>query len=167
MSRRGAALLATVLALSAPATTVAQSAGDDQYRDPFGEDGGQQGSGSGGSGSGGGTAPVSVGTPGQPVPPPSAQVRQINAGIFQVNLPDNWKTVQTSGTMFATGHQTKLFDMPRAASLTSPRDYDVAPNGQRFLMIKENAARDQKATTGMVVVQNWFELLKAKVPGGK
>jgi len=43
----------------------------------------------------------------------------------------------------------------------------VAPNGQRFLMIRENVARDRSAPVGMVVVQNWFDELKAKVPAGK
>jgi hypothetical protein len=35
MSRLGAAALAAVFALSAPAAAIAQSAGDEQYRDPF------------------------------------------------------------------------------------------------------------------------------------
>src|SRR5262245_18526863 len=57
--------------------------------------------GPGGSGSSGGTgnAAMSVGTPGKPVPPPSAQMREINAGIFQVSVPGNWKTLQESGTL--------------------------------------------------------------------
>jgi Tol biopolymer transport system component len=75
--------------------------------------------------------------------------------------------VQTSGTTFATGHQTKLFAMPSIASLTSPRDYDVAPNGQRFLVITENGARDRNTTAGMIVVQHWLEELKARVAAGK
>lgn len=42
MSRPGAAALVAVFALSAPAAAVAQSAGDEQYRDPFaGQDQGQ------------------------------------------------------------------------------------------------------------------------------
>ena len=42
MRRRYAAVLAAGLALSAPAGALAQSAGDDQYRDPFGEEEQQQ-----------------------------------------------------------------------------------------------------------------------------
>ena len=88
--------------------------------------------------------------------------------LFYVDLANTLTAVpvQTSGTTFAAGNPAKLFETASAASLTSFRDYDVAPNGQRFLMIKENAARDQKPTRGMVVVQNWFEVLKAKVPAG-
>ena len=55
MSRLGAAALIAAFALSAPAGAFAQSAGDEQYRDPFagrdqardeGDDGGDQGGGS-------------------------------------------------------------------------------------------------------------------------
>ena len=39
----------------------------------------------------GGEAPVTVGTPGQPVPPPAAQYRNVNAGnIVQAAVPENW-----------------------------------------------------------------------------
>jgi len=48
------------------------------------------GNGSNGGNAGSGGAPPSVGTPGQPVPPPSAKMRDLNAGIFQVSVPDNW-----------------------------------------------------------------------------
>jgi serine/threonine-protein kinase len=45
------------------------------------------------------------------------------------------------------------------------RSYDVAPDGQRFLMIKESTSENQ--TTAMppiIVVQNWHEELKRLVP---
>jgi Tol biopolymer transport system component len=89
--------------------------------------------------------------------------------LFYVDLANTLTAVpvQTSGARFATGNPAKLFEMPSTASLTSDRDYDVSPDGKRFLMIKENVARDGNATAGMVVVQNWFEVLKAKVPPGK
>jgi hypothetical protein len=41
------------------------------------------------------------------------------------------------------------------------RTFDVSPDGQRFLMIKGTAA-DQAPT--MVVILNWVEELKAKLP---
>ena len=40
--------------------------------------------------------------------------------------------------------------------------YDVSPDGQRFLMIKDNRGTDQ--APDMVVVLNWLEELKAKLP---
>lgn len=48
------------------------------------------------------------------------------------------------------------------------RTYDIAPDGQRFLMVKENASADgDDATAGPAqihVVQGWFEELRARVP---
>ncbi len=45
------------------------------------------------------------------------------------------------------------------------RTYDVAPDGQRFLMIKEGGgAEDTSAPPSLVVVQNWFEELRRLVP---
>jgi len=73
--------------------------------------------------------------------------------------------VQTSGATFVMGNPAKLFETAFAVTLNAPRDYDVAPNSQRFLMINENLARDRNAMpAGMVVVQNWTEELKRLVP---
>ncbi|HEY6415965.1 MAG TPA: hypothetical protein VIX41_06995 [Acidimicrobiales bacterium] len=45
------------------------------------------------------------------------------------------------------------------------RTYDVSPDGQRFLMVKEGAGADQAAAPpSIVVVQNWHEELKRLVP---
>jgi hypothetical protein len=44
------------------------------------------------------------------------------------------------------------------------RPYDVSPDN-RFLMIKEHAANDRRATPASIsVVQNWFEELNRLVP---
>jgi Tol biopolymer transport system component len=40
--------------------------------------------------------------------------------------------------------------------------YDVSPDGQRFLMIKEN----EQASTQINIVLNWLEELKQRVPTG-
>jgi serine/threonine protein kinase/Tol biopolymer transport system component len=45
-------------------------------------------------------------------------------------------------------------------------NYDVSPDGQRFLMVKPSG-QDQAAPTQINVVLNWFEELKQKVPAGK
>ena len=47
---------------------------------------------------------------------------------------------------------------------TSP-NYDVSPDGQRFLMLKPSE-QAQAAPTQINVVLNWFEELKQKVPTG-
>jgi len=43
--------------------------------------------------------------------------------------------------------------------------YDVAPDGQHFVMIEEN--QKQAPTTQLNIVLNWFEELKRRVPAGK
>jgi hypothetical protein len=45
------------------------------------------------------------------------------------------------------------------------RTYDVSPDDQRFLMIKEGGGTDQTvAPLQLIVVQNWLEELKGLVP---
>jgi Zn-dependent protease with chaperone function len=45
-------------------------------------------------------APRSVGTPGQPVPPPSAQFRTISGGkVFQASVPENWTPLSSSSSI--------------------------------------------------------------------
>ena len=43
--------------------------------------------------------------------------------------------------------------------------YDVSLDGKRFLMIKPSG--EPAATGQLQVVQDWFEELKRRVPGGK
>jgi eukaryotic-like serine/threonine-protein kinase len=44
------------------------------------------------------------------------------------------------------------------------RSYDVSPDGQRFLMIKEGGTEGTAAPASIIVVQNWVEELKRLVP---
>ena len=67
---------------------------------------------------------------------------------------------------FSVGNPTKLFATPYF-SATQARSYDVSPDGQRFLMIKDLSAPAQTSTgtpASIVVVLNWFEELKRLVP---
>ena len=71
--------------------------------------------------------------------------------------------VQTTPT-FSAGNPTKMFE-GRYAAAGIGRNYDVSLDGQRFLMIKDSATTDDKATpASMVVVEHWFEELKRLVP---
>ena len=80
-------------------------------------------------------------------------------------------TVQLTPT-FTFGNPTKLFDAPSIVldgrftsnNFGTRRAYDVSRDGQRFLMIKENAVSSEGSATppSMIVVQNWFEELKKK-----
>ena len=70
---------------------------------------------------------------------------------------------------FTPGNPAKLFD---ARSLvldgrflgSTMRTFDISPDGQRFLMLQEGSLTDDgnAPSLGMVVVQNWFEELKAR-----
>jgi serine/threonine-protein kinase len=77
--------------------------------------------------------------------------------------------VQTSAT-FSAGNPTKLFDT-RYFPGNAERTYDVTRDGQKFLMIKDAAKpaaaqtpAGAEAPTNMVVVLNWSEELKQRVP---
>ena len=67
--------------------------------------------------------------------------------------------IQTAPT-FHAGTPTKMFDT-RYVTGGNGRAYDVSPDGQRFLMIK-GAGTEQAPS--MVVVLNWLQELKAKLP---
>ncbi len=45
-------------------------------------------------------------------------------------------------------------------------DYDVIPDGQRFLMVQASVQQQEEALTQINVVQSWFEELKQRVPTG-
>jgi Tol biopolymer transport system component len=67
---------------------------------------------------------------------------------------------------FTAGKPRMLFE-GRYESVPIPiANYDVSPDGQRFLMLKPSAAAEA-APTQINVVLNWFEELKQKVPTGK
>ena len=71
------------------------------------------------------------------------------------------------GIPFKAGPPLKLFERPFLdfGVVNSPRIYDVALDGKRFVMRKTVAGADQTATEpGLVVVQNWTEELKRLVP---
>ncbi len=69
--------------------------------------------------------------------------------------------VETEPT-FSTGRPSILFEGSYVVS-TVTRDYryyDVSPDGQRFLMLKEAGTEEAQIN----VVLNWFEELKRLVP---
>jgi hypothetical protein len=52
----------------------------------------------------------------------------------------------------------------RMDSFNTGRTYDVAPDGQQFLMIKEGDADQTTMPPSLIVVQNWAQQLKRLVP---
>jgi hypothetical protein len=58
------------------------------------------------------------------------------------------------------GPATKLFSCRKSEDYR--REYDVSPDGQRFLFVEP--AEGGASRSEVNVVLNWFEELKAKVP---
>lgn len=69
--------------------------------------------------------------------------------------------VQTSGPQFSFGKPVKVFDTKYAGNFYS---YDVTPDGRRFLMMKDTTAQDTSQPRSIVLVLNWFEELRRRVP---
>ena len=67
---------------------------------------------------------------------------------------------------FAAGKPRMLFEGRYVPPPVPIVNYDVSPDGQRFLMLKPNESAEA-APTQINVVLNWFEELKQKVPTGK
>jgi serine/threonine protein kinase/Tol biopolymer transport system component len=69
--------------------------------------------------------------------------------------------VETSGPQFKFGKAAKVFETTYSGDFYS---YDVTPDGQRFLMMKQSEPGDRSRPTSMVVVANWLEELKQRAP---
>ncbi len=67
------------------------------------------------------------------------------------------------GTTFRADTPTRLFKSPYFAA-ASYRTYDVSPDGERFLMIKEGTPDGSDTLPSLILVQNWFEELQRLVP---
>jgi len=72
--------------------------------------------------------------------------------------------VRAEGATFSFGNPAKVFDRKYYSGFNLGA-YDVSPDGQRFLMIKEDRATEQAAAppTNLIVVLNWTEELKARM----
>ncbi len=67
---------------------------------------------------------------------------------------------------FTLDRAKRLFEDKYVAKFGNAfRNYDIDPSGKRFLMIKES--EDNVPITELIIVQNWFEELKRRVPTGK
>ncbi len=71
-------------------------------------------------------------------------------------------SVETTPAFVAT-QQRELFSGSylRSSGFRS-HTYDIAPDGERFLMIRESANDTREGE--IIVVQNWFEELRRLVP---
>jgi hypothetical protein len=74
--------------------------------------------------------------------------------------------VDPRGGTWRAGSPEKILEGPYATlSSQSGRTYDISHDGKRFLLVKP--APTHAGAQQIVVVQNWFEELKAKVGGGQ
>ena len=71
----------------------------------------------------------------------------------------------TTQPSFTPGKPMVLFEGPYLPTPATFANYDVASDGQRFLMLK--ASEQEQAVTQINVVLNWFEELKRRVPSGR
>jgi Tol biopolymer transport system component/predicted Ser/Thr protein kinase len=71
----------------------------------------------------------------------------------------------TTQPSFSAGKPRMLFEGQYQPTPATAANYDVSPDGQRFLMLKPSE-QAQAAQTQINVVLNWFEELKRRVPVG-
>jgi len=67
----------------------------------------------------------------------------------------------TASPTFSIGNPELLFEGPYLVGSPGAHNYDVAPDGQRFLMIE---ASEPKGSLQIHILTNWFDDVKARVP---
>jgi eukaryotic-like serine/threonine-protein kinase len=73
-------------------------------------------------------------------------------------------SIETTPT-FSRGNPAQAVERSYFMGATTGRTYDVSRDGQRFLMVKETGGDGQNSTpASLIVVLNWIEELKARVP---
>jgi len=93
--------------------------------------------------------------------------------VFFVNGSALMAVAVQSTPAFRAGNPASLFDSRsllldgRLFGGGTGRTYDVSRDGQRFLMMKDTASTSQTPTPGIIVVQNWFEELRTRLPAGR
>ena len=71
---------------------------------------------------------------------------------------------EVTGATWRAGAPARLLDAKYAAP-GNMFNYDIAPDGRRFLMLKETGHDDESvAKADLVVVLNWIEELKQRLP---
>jgi len=86
--------------------------------------------------------------------------------LFYRNGPAMMAVDITTQPVFRAGTPRRLFEGPNYPTGTGRADYDISPDGERFLMLKEEQ-QQQGALTQIHVVLNWFEELRRRVPAAR
>ena len=91
---------------------------------------------------------------GHPLPP---------VGPAGLGLEESRVGLKTTESTFRAGTPKLLFEGTFRTTNNSRANYDVTPDGQRFVMTTVSD-QPQNALTQINVVLNWFEELKQRVP---
>ncbi len=87
--------------------------------------------------------------------------------FFRVSAEDRSRGIMVVDVMtdvtFARSPPRVLFDSRQFAGSTPVRSYDVAPDGQRFVMRTDDTFAPEPVTSVNLVL-SWFEELTARVP---
>ena len=109
----------------------------------------------------GGKWQISTDGGGEPVWNPNGRELFYRNGNKMMAVEVNQSRDSNGAVSFAAGKPRLLFEGQYAPPPTTSPNYDVPPDGQRFLMLK---ASQQQAATQIHVVLNWFDELKRRVP---
>ena len=71
--------------------------------------------------------------------------------------------VTIKGRTFVADRPKALFELPYPQTALPVREYDVTPDGRRCLVVQDSG-RPPTRVTEMILVQNWVEELKRRVP---
>jgi Tol biopolymer transport system component len=112
----------------------------------------------------GGEVTISVGGGQEPVWAPSGRELLYRHDRKLLAVP-----IDERGTSLSVGAPTRVFDDPYRLDTGGAQggvaNYDISPNGQRFVMVEEaQPARAASQTARLEVIVNWLEALKARVP---
>jgi hypothetical protein len=85
--------------------------------------------------------------------------------LFYGRGPGDWVVVRVmTKAGFSTGNPLPVpSGGRRTRGPSAPRDYDIAPDGKRLIVIAP--VQVVPALSSIEVVVNWFEELKARMPG--
>ena len=66
-------------------------------------------------------------------------------------------------TAFEVGERQRLFSVDPYLIPTVYTSFDISPDDRRFLMVRPAGPGNEGAASALILVENWFEELKAKV----
>lgn len=77
-------------------------------------------------------------------------------------------TVDTEARTPVVDQPTRLFEFPAVvSSFPGMGVYDISPDGERFVVIKDEAAGEQPDSSHLRFILHWFDEIDSKVPKGK